>query len=275
VNITASFDHCPLELIRARSSVRRFTGEPLTGEIRRELQAFCGILQRGPFGSSCRFQLVDVETRSGGQGERVGAYGTIAGAPAYLAGAVDDGAYGLPDFGYLFELLLLRATDLNLGSCWLGGIFTRGRFANAVGLRSTEILPAVSPVGVPTAKRSMYDRIVRWGAGSKSRKPWSELYGDGLTGEPLSEAQADKPAGDPSTADPYAVALEMVRLSPSASNRQPWRCLREERKVHLYLQLRSGHGVRRDRGAVAALRTAGDSYAQNLAKGRISGKLAS
>jgi hypothetical protein len=240
VNIDASFNHSPLDLIRARSSVRRFTGEPLAEEVRRELDSFCKILQAGPLGSSCRFQLVDTGGRPGGLGERVGAYGTIAGAPSYLAGAVEDGQYALPDFGYLFELLLLKATDIDLGTCWVGGIFSRGRFAKAVGLRSTELLPAVSPVGVPTTRRSLYDRVIRWSAGSTRRKAWSELYADGLSGEPISEKQ-DGAAGGSSASDPYTVALEMVRLAPSASNRQPWRCLRQEQMVHFYLQRTPGY----------------------------------
>ena len=38
-----------------------------------------------------------------------------------------------PDFGYVFEWLILRATDLGLATCWLGGTFKRGAFGQAVG----------------------------------------------------------------------------------------------------------------------------------------------
>jgi len=225
------YHHSPLDLIRARTSVRRFTGEILSGKIREELERACKILTVGPLGGSCRFQLVENDARGKDRGGRVGAYGTIWGARTYLAGAVQDNIHALEDFGYLFELLVLKATDLDLGTCWLGGIFSRGRFAKAIALGEEEILPAVSPVGVPTKRRSILDQVVRWGAGSKQRKSWPELFFDGETGTPLSEEQAGG----------LATALEMVRLAPSASNRQPWRCLLQDGFIHLYLQRHPGY----------------------------------
>ncbi|UCF97302.1 MAG: hypothetical protein JSV89_19335 [Spirochaetaceae bacterium] len=231
MKIPIPYNHSPLELIRTRTSVRRFNGEILAGEPRRELEHCCEALKLGPFGGACRFRLVDKRSQDSGHGERVGAYGTIWGARTYLAGAAKESDHALEDFGYLFELLLLKATDLDVSSCWLGGIFSRGRFARAIGLQEGEILPAVSPIGVPTRYRSIYDRVVRWGAGSKHRKPWAELYFDARTGTPLS----------PDRAGPFATPLEMVRLAPSASNRQPWRCLTDGETIHFYLQRFPGY----------------------------------
>ena len=253
VEIPFSYEHSPLDLIRARSSVRSFSGEPLAGEARGLLERCCLAAGSGPFGGSCRFRLVDGRSpeEAGERGQRVGAYGIIRGGATWLVGAVHTGGvqagetqagaaragetrpggHALEDFGYLFELLLLKATDLGLGSCWLGGTFTRSRFAGSIGLRQGEILPAVSPIGVPTERRSAMDRVIRWGAGSKRRKPWQELFRDGSTGEPLSLRRADR----------FATALEMVRLAPSASNRQPWRCLLEGERIHFYLRRFTGY----------------------------------
>ena len=230
MTIPISYNHSPLELIRARSSVRRFTGGPVSGEDRGELQRCCREAQVGPFGGACRFRLID-NSAGGDRSERVGAYGLIRGAHTYLAGATGTSRYSLEDFGYLFELLLLKATDLGMGSCWLGGTFTRSRFARAMELLGEEIIPAVSPIGVPTEQRSMVDQVIRWGARSKRRKPWEELFYDGESAAPLSEARAGS----------LAAALEMVRLAPSASNRQPWRCLKAGQTIHFYLQRFPGY----------------------------------
>ena len=230
MTIPISYNHSPLELIRARTSVRRFTGGPVSGEVRGELQRCCREAQVGPFGGACRFELID-NPAGGDRSERVGAYGLIRGARTYLAGATGTGRYGLEDFGYLFELLLLKATDLGMGSCWLGGTFTRSRFARAMELQGEKIIPAVSPIGVPTEQRSMVDQVIRWGAGSKRRKPWEELFYDGESAAPLSEVRAGS----------LATALEMVRLAPSASNRQPWRCLKAGQTIHFYLQRFPGY----------------------------------
>jgi len=231
MTIPISYTHSPLDLIRARNSVRRFTGEIVAGEVRQELERCCRVAQVGPFGGACRFRLIDNHVGGGVRGERVGAYGIISGARTYLAGATGSSGFSLEDFGYLFELLLLKATDLELGSCWLGGSFTRSRFAKAMDLREEEILPAVSPIGIPTKQRSFVDRVIRWGAGSKRRKSWAELFYDAETAAPLSENRAGQ----------FATALEMVRLAPSASNRQPWRCLKEGEMMHFCLQRFPGY----------------------------------
>jgi nitroreductase len=231
LTIPFEFQHSPLDLIQARTSVRRFTGEILSAKVREELDHCCKILTVGPLGSSCRFQLVENDAPGRDRGDRVGAYGMIWGAKTYLTGAVQDNRHALEDFGYLFELLVLKATDLDLGTCWLGGIFSRGRFAKAIGLGEEEILPAVSPVGLPTKSRSILDQVIRWGAGSKQRRSWSDLFFDSDSKSFLSAERGGA----------FASALEMLRLAPSASNRQPWRCLRQEGFIHFYLQRFPGY----------------------------------
>jgi hypothetical protein len=233
MTIPLSYNHSPLDLIRSRTSVRRFTGELVTGKARQELARCCQGVQTGPFGGACHFQLIDNRIAGGDHGERLGTYGIIRGARTYLAGATESIRHGLEDFGYLFELLVLKATDLGLGSCWLGGSFTRSRFAKTMDLREEQIIPAVSPIGIPTKQRSMVDRVIRWGAGSRKRKSWGELFYDCGTAAPLSQ---DKAGG-------FATALEMVRLAPSASNRQPWRCIKAGDTIHFYLQRSPGYGA--------------------------------
>ena len=233
MSIPISYNHSPLDLMRSRTSVRRYSGELLTGEARQQMELCCKAATAGPFGNTCRFQLIDNHIGSEVPGQRVGAYGIISGARTYLAGATESKRHGPEDFGYLFELLVLKATDLELGSCWLGGIFTRGRFSRAMGLREEEFIPAVSPIGRATRQRSVVDRVIRWGAGSKKRKPWAQLFWDGETAAPLSQERAGQ----------FATALEMVRLAPSASNRQPWRCLKVGDTIHFFLLRSPGYGA--------------------------------
>ena len=234
ISPSPGYNHPVTDLIRVRSSIRSYNGEPLPGGAREELEHCCRTLSEGPLGSRCRFRLIDRKAGREG-GERVGAYGTIRGAPAYLAGAAREGSHALEDYGYLFEQLVLKATDLELGTCWLGGVFSRSAFARAMDLRQEEILPAVSPVGVPSGRRGLLDQIIRWGAGSKKRKPWSALFFEAATARPLSTEQAGR----------FASALEMVRLAPSASNRQPWRIWRQEGKdrplFHFFLLRSPGY----------------------------------
>jgi hypothetical protein len=232
----------PCSLIQRRSSVRSFRPEALPDESRTALVEACRRLRAGPLGTACRFRLLDrragapgsAEQREGAprdSGERLGTYGVVRGAPAYLIGAAAEGPFCLPDFGYLFELLVLRATDLGLGTCWLGGTFRRGDFARALGLEEREVLPAVSPVGIPAGRRGLVDRVFRLAAGSKARRPWDELFFD-ASGRPLEPGQE---------AEPFRTALEMVRLAPSASNRQPWRLVRDSGATYFFLRRTPGY----------------------------------
>ena len=219
-------------LMRERTSIRTFRPGPLPADRRRLLEEACSALREGPLGTPCRFLLLDRgAARSSPGGERLGTYGVIRGASTYLAGAAAPGPFALPDFGYLFELLVLKATELGLGTCWLGGTFRRGDFARALQLEDHEMLPAVSPVGLPARRRSLLDRLFRLGAGSSSRRPWDTLFLDDR-GRPLSPGQLPRHRRE---------ALEMLRLAPSASNRQPWRVLAAGEQVHLYLQRTPGY----------------------------------
>jgi len=157
----------------------------------------------------------------------LGTYGVIKNAQIFLVGRIQNGHMALEDYGYCKEKLILQATKLGLGTCWLGGTFQISRFAQAIGLQEGELLPTVSPVGYPAQQKSFTERMMRWGAGSDNRNPWSDIFFAGNFSQPLTPAQAGK----------YAEALENLRLAPSASNKQPWRILRNaaQNNFHFYL----------------------------------------
>jgi nitroreductase len=159
---------------------------------------------------------------------KLGTYGNIQGATHFIAGAVERGERDLENFGFLLEEIILFATDLGLGTCWLGGTFSRNGFSQSLGLRPEERLPAVTPVGLAASDRGLRDRLLRRQAGSDFRKPWAELFFYGRPENPATPAQSGA----------YADVLEMVRLAPSASNHQPWRIIQAEDQpvFHFYLQ---------------------------------------
>ncbi len=151
----------------------------------------------------------------------------IRGAPLYILGAVKDVKGSQIDLGYCLEKIILEATAMGLGTCWLGGTFRRSSFARQMELAEDELLPAITPVGYPAESAAIQDRIVRAGARSTRRKPWSQLFFSVDEKTPLTEDAAGA----------YRNALEAVRLAPSAKNRQPWRIVRDrEGSYRLYLK---------------------------------------
>ncbi|MEW5785161.1 MAG: nitroreductase family protein [Bacillota bacterium] len=216
-----------METIQKRLSVRAYADTPVSEAVQAKLRALFQEYERGPFGIPARFRLLDLSAVNRAELRRLGTYGVIKGARLYILAAVKEGKRAQEDLGYCLEKIILEATAMGLGTCWLGGTFRRGSFAGQMQLDKGELLPAITPVGYPADQTAFDDRQALCRAGLSRRKPWTELFFliDGK--KPLSEAEAGE----------YRAVLEAVRLAPSASNRQPWRLLKDQAGLfHLYLK---------------------------------------
>jgi len=127
------------------------------------------------------------------------------------------------------ERAILSATDLGLGTCWLGGMFTQSSFARKIGATDGEAVPAVTAVGY-IADDVKAGESLRLQAGR--RLPSEQLFFDQSFGKAIT----------PELMGPYAEPLEMVRLAPSASNKQPWRVVHSGDCWHFYLQRTKNYG---------------------------------
>ena len=226
------------ELIQTRFSCRTYLNTPLEEAVRQQLVAFTAAARTGPLGTPVRFQLVAATAEDRTALKGLGTYGFICGATGFVLGAVQGGEKNMEDLGHWMERIILFATDLGLGTCWLGGTFSRSSFAAKMSLHEGELLVCVAAVGYISEKRRLMDRAIRRGAGSANRFPWEHMFFDTRFGTPLS----------PQTAGAYAVPLEMVCLGPSASNKQPWRIVKAGAAWHFYLQRTAGYGHRRAPG---------------------------
>lgn len=213
------------ELIKKRISVRTYEEKPLPEEMKTGITDYFGKLS-GPFQVKVRFKLLDRMETKEEENLKLGTYGVIKGASSFITAAVEKKPYGMEQLGYQMEELILYLTGLGLGTCWLAGTFSRSSFSKALGVGKDELVPVAVPVGIPGEKRSLLDSLMRSTAGSRKRKAWSELFFMDNFQSPLGESSAGQ----------YAVSLEMVRLAPSASNKQPWRILYSGGNFHFYLK---------------------------------------
>ncbi|WP_242961363.1 nitroreductase family protein, partial [Clostridium beijerinckii] len=60
------------------------------------------------------------------------------GTSTFIVSSISKSDNALVDLGYLLERAVLYATDLNLGTCWLGGTFNKGQFAEVMELKDNE-----------------------------------------------------------------------------------------------------------------------------------------
>jgi nitroreductase len=235
-----------IEAINKRVSVRSYSGRPIEQSKTQEIINLLESTNEGPFGNKTRFSLIDFSEMEKNETSSLGTYGFISGAKLFIVSAVKgglgeiDGARALVDLGYCFERVILTATNLGLGTWWLGGTFKKANFAKRVNASGDEIVPAISPIGYARDRRSVREIALRRFANSDERKPWEELFFDGDMNTPLSKESAGA----------YAVPLECVRLGPSASNNQPWRVVYRKQDGAFHFCLKRTWGYNRLLGKI-------------------------
>jgi len=218
------------EIIRQRFSCRRYLERPIGVDEQERMEAFLASNTASPLGSAARFLLVAAAEESRQSLRGLGTYGTIRNPTGFVIGAVTPGEKSLEGFGYLLEKAVLYATDLGLGTCWLGGFFTRSSFSRTIRLSGKETIPAVVAMGYKACSSAEVD-VYRQIANGAHRLPWEQLFFDGMFGVPLAREKAGL----------YEEPLEMVRLGPSASNKQPWRIVRGGAGWHFYVRRTAGY----------------------------------
>ena len=218
-------------IIQKRYSCRNYALTSLDDQVISTLAGYIEQLPPGPFGSRSRFQLAAASGKSRNELRGLHTYGAIKNPPAFIIGASKEGPLTLEDFGYCMEEIILFATSLGLGTCWLGGTFTRSAFAHRFAAQKNEILPAVVSLGYPAEENLALRKVVEQMVIQPNRLAWEALFFDDHFGQPLSMENS----GD------YRHALEMVHLAPSASNKQPWRILKQDHSWHFYLQRSRGY----------------------------------
>jgi nitroreductase len=206
-----------LAAIRQRVSVRSYGDRLIEPLLLEQLLALSGTADR----------LTDVSPRivlvSGVERTRrilttmIGSYGLIQNPPHLLVGVMpEESDLARLDLGYVLEQVVLEATRLGLGTCWIAASYDARRAGAAVDLAPGEVAAAVCALGYPAQGRwgRFHNRTVRRLVSAHRRKPLTEIVFSRHWGERWS----------PEEADPALVAvLEYARLAPSAVNRQPWR----------------------------------------------------
>ena len=204
------------DIIRRRKSVRTFNGEMLRKEDRQKLEQYLETLDN-PFNIPVEFRFLDAKE-----------YGlsspVIVGTDLYVAAKVSRIPQSEIAYGYCFEKFCLYAEAIGIGTVMLAATINRKAFEKAMEVRDTEVMPVASPVGYPAEKRSVREKLMRKGMKADERLPFGELFYEGTFAKSLT----------PEHAGQFREPLEMVRLAPSATNKQPWRAVVCGDTVHFY-----------------------------------------
>ena len=209
------------ETIKKRCSVRTFEPKSLLPADKEKLLHYMETLSN-PFGAAVNLHIAEKGLND--KGEKLGTYGVIKGANTFLGVSIPQNESELLAAGYEFENLILYATDMGLGTVWLAATFSRDSFSSAMKIGKDDYFIAISPVGYPSDRPTVKEKLMRKTLKASSRKPWAELFFDERFHTPLT----------PERAGNYSAPLEMLRLAPSATNAQPWRVLKSGNAYHFY-----------------------------------------
>ena len=215
-----------IDIVKARRSVRTFDGKGLDPELASSIIE-CARNATNPYGLEIDYRLLKASEK--GLSSPV-----IVGTDLYMAGKMKKVPHAEEAFGYSFEQVVLRAQELGVGTTWIAGTMNRDMFEKAMEVSSDEVMPCVSPLGIPSKRKSVREVMMRTAIKADSRLDASQIFFDGAFGKPLA-FDAESTLGQ---------TLELVRLAPSAVNKQPWRLVVCKDRVHFYEKhsLNSGSG---------------------------------
>lgn len=213
------------ELIRNRRSVRTYDGREISNEHKESIASFMANIEN-PYNLPIEYKLLSAK-------ENGLVCPVVSGTDLYVGGKMKRTAFAEEAFGYSFEMLVLYAQSLGIGTVWLGGTMNRPAYEAAMLLESDEIMPCASPLGYESKKMSVREVMMRKAIKANERLPFEELFFDGSFATPLTKEKAGR----------LSLPLEMVQLAPSAVNKQPWRVIVTENAAHFYLKRSKGFSV--------------------------------
>ena len=205
-----------METVRGRRSVRTFDGKPLNEAVAAQIMDYAA-KAGNPYDIPISWVLLKNK-------EHNLSTPVIAGEDTYIAGKLKPVQFAEEAFGYSFEDIVLYAWSLGIGTTMIGGTMDRKAFEKAAGVQDDEIMPCISPLGVPARKMSIKEGLMRKGVKADTRLDFESIFFDGSFNKPLTK----EAAGD------LCDVFEMVRLAPSAVNKQPWRLVKCGNAIHFY-----------------------------------------
>lgn len=224
------FERSIIDTMKKRQSVRNFETKSIEHSHVERIKEYINNEENlvGPFGNKGRMEFIQVTNNVSEKGIKLGTYGFIKNPQAYLVGVAQNSKYSLVEFAYTFQKLVVWLTELEIGTCWMGGTFNRNSFEQEIQLEDGEFIPCITPVGYPNQKQRVFDKALRYVVKADNKKPWNQLFYDSTFEVPLNKENAGL----------LEIPFEMVRIGPSASNKQPWRLLlSSDRKVcHFYIE---------------------------------------
>ncbi len=199
-----------INAIMKRSSIRKYKQIPLKEEMINQIKLL--IANQKPLFSQIKYKIdlvLDGPSFHKVLGGVIGNYGKVY-APHYLIASTENKENSYENIGYILEYIVLKLTEMNIGTCWIGGGIKKDLFAQYLQI-DDELSPVVViAFGYPESNDLFRNEILQF-----KRKNLDDLY--------LGEYKT------------YQSIMNLVRLAPSSVNLQPWRYeFTNDQQVNIY-----------------------------------------
>jgi hypothetical protein len=202
-----------IETIKKRKSCRTFNYVSLILTDKQDLKSFIIENNRGLGNEIVNLRIIE---KNNGDKQLKLNYGMIKGHTTYILGTSKSTAASRVNYGYLMEKTVLKATEMNLATCWVG--YFDSSYFNEVNIEDGFEIPGIVIIGYSDDRQSYQDKFIRLSISASKRQSWDKLFFNYKLNTPLTPEHLKK----------YCDSLEMVRLAPSSGNTQPWRVFLDE-----------------------------------------------
>ena len=210
-----------IDTIKKRKSCRTFSHVALTPADKKNLESFIIEDSKGFENEVINFRIIE---RNNAVRQMKIDYGMIKGHNTYILGTAKSTIASRVNYGYLMENVVLKATEMNLSTCWIGAFDST--YFNDVSIEDGFDIPSIVIVGYSDDKPTYQDKFLRFSVKASKRQGWDKLFFNYKMKIPLTPEHVKK----------YSDSLEMIRLAPSSGNTQPWRVFFDEAsdQFHFY-----------------------------------------
>jgi nitroreductase len=168
-----------IDVISARKSVRGYADKPVEEEKLLKVLEAARLAPSWANKQCCKYIVVKDKTKIK---ELSGSFGWLKQAPVVVVACADPKdsgdrngmKYFLVDVGIAMQQLVLTATNLDLGTCWIGA-FDEAKVKKALQVPENIKVVAMTPLGYPAEKEGVGSKLIKTAIGSAKRKPLKEI----------------------------------------------------------------------------------------------------
>lgn len=197
-----------IEIIKKRKSCRTFNHVLLSPAEKRELENY--ISENSKLIGNEIINLKIIEKNAQNKKMKLD-YGMIQGHHTYIVGKSKSTSDSRVNYGYLMEKVVLKATEMNISTCWIG--YFDNTYFKEVSIEDGFEIPGIVIIGYSEDSQTYLDKFLRFNVNASKRHSWEKMFFNYKLKTPITPALINK----------YTDSIEMVRLCPSSGNTQPWR----------------------------------------------------